>query len=453
MLRITDSMVTAKTLANINNNTKRLSEANDRVSSGKKIDEASDDPTVAARAIKYRNYVDKIGQYQDNAEAATSWQKVTDDALDDLDDVVKRLQEITTKAASTATTGETDMEALQQEATELQQQLVDILNTSYAGRYVFAGYDTDEAPYELVQTYTANDVTSVDDTGYTEDSIGGITGLTAGGSYTLTVADSTDYAGAYSYTLTDADGNVVATADNITDTTAAVTLTGTDDESVTLAGTAGVTTGDMTFTVNNSSLGSTITYKGQVLSLCGVVDSSVSDEDIISYYTANASVEYDEASAGEQAIKYNIGYGIEVAVNVEGQDVTGTGADDVNLFDTVAKLLLALDGDTSYKTYNSETGEVETVSFTTDELLTELQTNEDQLLTTRTDLGARMSYTSTVSDRLASDLTTYKEFKSDNEDVDLAEAATEQATAEYVYQASLTVASSIISKTLVDYLA
>jgi len=357
-VRITNSMMSESTLANINDNAKRLAAAKQLVSSQKKIKLPSDDPVVATRAMKYRNYVSNIEQYQKNVTDATSWQKVTDQALGSLGQIMDKIKDITTKAASTGTVSDTQRAAYKAEALQLREQAIDVLNTSYAGRYVFGGYATDKPPYELAST----------------------------------------------------------------------------------------------------TIGQTVLFKGQYLSLCGVVSSSVSDNDIQNFYQANSANAYK--TSGAQSIKYNIGFGSEMPVNVEGQNVTGTGADSTNLFDTLAKLALALDsaagsGSISYKTYNAKSAaanKVETKTFTTDQLLTDLDKDIKRLTTARTDLGARMQYTGMVSERLEDDAVTYKELKSTNEDVNTAQASIAASSAQYVYEASLTVGAKAISKTLVDYL-
>lgn len=150
-MRITNNMMVTNTVRNINAAANRLNEAQERVSSEKKISLPSDDPVVATRAIKYRNYVATIEQYQKNVDDATSWQKVTDSALSDLYDVVEQIRTLTVKASSD-TLADSDRTDIATEVGELQKQMVDIMNTSYGGRYVFGGFSTGSEPYKLEST-------------------------------------------------------------------------------------------------------------------------------------------------------------------------------------------------------------------------------------------------------------------------------------------------------------
>ena len=360
-MRITNSMMTQGVIRNINANMNRLNEAQEETSTGVKIQEASDDPVAATKTLQYRSVIAKIEQYQSNATDATSWMEVTEDTLESLTDAVQQVRDLTSQASSDIL-DDTELAAISAEVSELKNTILELLNTQYAGRYIFGGYATDEAPY------------------------------------TETSASYTD-------------------------------------------ATTGQTT---TF--------STISFKEGYLSLGGVVSSSVDSDALLALYNANSGNIY--ASSGSQELTYNTGYSSSTAVNVEGQNVTGTGSG--NLFDTIDKLLLGLDGETSYQsvTVDATTGaaSVTVTEFTMDELLDELDANLAEISTATSDLGARMNYVETCSSRLASDYKTYTGLLSENIDSDISVATTEYATAQTVYDASLSVGAKVITKSLVDYL-
>ena len=351
-MRVTNNMMVANTVWNINKNMERLNKASQVAATQAKIQLPSDDPLVATRAIKYRSYVAAVEQYQKNVDSAVSWQEVTHSALDGLTDVVQRLQELVTQASSSGTLTDSDLADIKSEVSQLQQTAVDYLNTSYAGRYVFAGYDTNAAPYAVESTAVGNQVTYK-------------------GQYLTMVADSASYAASDIQTFYQEQ-------------------------------------------VNNNKL-----------------------------YTDNGD---------DQSIQYNVGFGSSLAVNVEGQDVTGSGAG--NLFDTIAKILIGLDGGANYTTVTAAGSAVSptTTAFAMTDLLDDLADNLNTILTAQTDLGARMNYASMAQDRLASNAETYTKLMSNNEDADIALATTDLTTAQSVYNASLSVGSIVMSKSLVDFL-
>ncbi|MPN35321.1 hypothetical protein SDC9_182818 [bioreactor metagenome] len=143
-----------------------------------------------------------------------------------------------------------------------------------------------------------------------------------------------------------------------------------------------------------------------------------------------------------------------MTVNIEGQNVTGSGSG--NLFDTFAKLLLALDGETSYKTAEADSAgnvTVTTNSLDLSALIDELSANLETVTVAQARLGARMDTVDSVSDRLDDAYTAYTALMTDNEGIDTAAAATELSSAEYTYEAALAVGAKVISKTLIDYIA
>lgn len=448
MMRITNSMMVNQTVRNINDAARRVSDAQNKVSSQSKIQLASDDPVVATRAVKYRSYVSSVEQYQDNVDSVTSWQDYTDTALSDLVDAMQSIREDIVQASSDTLTDE-DLSNIEEEISSLQTEVVEIMNTSYAGRYIFAGYDTGEEPYALETVLSPAAATTNTTGGYTASSIMSMYGMSSG-TYTLTatlVSGTT-----YNLALTSSDGEVVASATNA-DITGSVTLTGTDGEALTLsASTTGTLTDGGAMTFDTSKIGSVVTYKGEILS--AVWSSNVDDTTITNFY--ENTTQY--ATTKEEAIKYNIGFDEDIVVNIEGQDVVGEG-NGSNLFDTLSKVLLALDngGDaTTYKTASTVSGVTTITSGTVDSidsLLDTFDVDYDRVLKAQATLGARMNYVDQVTDRLADSDTNYETLKTNNENVDDAEAITEETTAEYVYQAALSVGAKTITKTLVDYLS
>ena len=146
---------------------------------------------------------------------------------------------------------------------------------------------------------------------------------------------------------------------------------------------------------------------------------------------------------------------MKLPVNIEGQDVIGEGTDS-NLFDTFAKLLLALNGDTSYKTAEQDASgnvTVTTKSLDLSALLADIATDLDRMTTAQSTLGARMDNVDNVISSLGDAYTVYKDLMSDNENINTAEAATELTSAEYTYQAALAVGAKVSSKSLIDYIA
>lgn len=142
-MRITNNMLINNMVNYIGNNLTRMNRYQSQLATGKKIQVPSDDPVVAARALKLRTDVAEIGQYKKNVKDAQSWLDMTEDTLANIGDVLQRARELTVEGANSTTTAE-DTQKINEEMKQLRAQLIHLGNSTYAGRYIFSGYKTDQ---------------------------------------------------------------------------------------------------------------------------------------------------------------------------------------------------------------------------------------------------------------------------------------------------------------------
>ncbi|MCX6374925.1 MAG: flagellin [Armatimonadetes bacterium] len=82
----------------------------------------------------------------------------------------------------------------------------------------------------------------------------------------------------------------------------------------------------------------------------------------------------------------------------------------------------------------------------------DIQANLDNVITIRSEVGARASRLDNISESLLDSKTSLSTLLSETEDADLAEAVLELRTRENVYQAAVSVAGRILNITLADYI-
>lgn len=141
-MRITNNMLINNMVKYIGNNLTRMDKYQSQLATGKKIQVPSDDPVVAARALKLRTDVAEIAQYQRNLKDARSWLEITETALNDIGEIFQRARELV--VGSDGGENPEDLKATAKEIEQLRRQLISLSNTTYAGRYVFSGYKTDK---------------------------------------------------------------------------------------------------------------------------------------------------------------------------------------------------------------------------------------------------------------------------------------------------------------------
>lgn len=126
----------------IGRNLIRMESYQKRLATGKKISVPSDDPVVAARALKLRTDVSQINQHIRNADDAMSWLEITEASLNNVGEILHRARELAVQGSNGTATDE-DTQKIAQEVEQLKGQLIQVGNATYAGRYIFSGFKTD----------------------------------------------------------------------------------------------------------------------------------------------------------------------------------------------------------------------------------------------------------------------------------------------------------------------
>ena len=135
-------MLVDNMLFNLNENLGRLDTLNQQYATGKKFQVPSDDPIGASKSLKLNSDLSKVEQYKRNADDANSWMKETESALTEIGSVLHRAYELTVEAANGTYKGD-DLIKIKEEIDQLKSHLVQVANSTYAGRHIFSGYKTD----------------------------------------------------------------------------------------------------------------------------------------------------------------------------------------------------------------------------------------------------------------------------------------------------------------------
>lgn len=142
-MRITNKIMQNNSLSNINTNKVSQDKLSTMMSTQKKITKPSDDPVIAIRALRLRSSVSQITQYYEkNVPDAKSWLEVTEDALQNVTEVLTNMITQVTKGTSEQLKT-TDREVIIEQLKALRDEVYATGDADYAGRYVFTGYRTD----------------------------------------------------------------------------------------------------------------------------------------------------------------------------------------------------------------------------------------------------------------------------------------------------------------------
>ncbi len=127
---------------NLNQTLQRLEKLQYESSVGKKFRVPSDDPIGASKSLKFNTDISKVEQYLRNAKDAKAWLLETESVLNEINTVLHRANVLTVQAANGP--NEEDLPKIRDEIVELREHLIQLANSTYAGRTLFTGFKTDE---------------------------------------------------------------------------------------------------------------------------------------------------------------------------------------------------------------------------------------------------------------------------------------------------------------------
>lgn len=144
-------MLVSNMIRNINSNLNRMEKIQNQMATGKTISRPSDDPVGMARVLKSTSDIMVSEQHKRNVDEALSWLETTETSVTQLKDVMQRVRELTVRGA-TGSMASDDRQAIQKEIVQLKEQILSIGNSTFAGRFIFGGYNTKEHPFSIEET-------------------------------------------------------------------------------------------------------------------------------------------------------------------------------------------------------------------------------------------------------------------------------------------------------------
>lgn len=137
--------------------TKRMSQSNEaylRMSAGKTLLKASDDPTAATDAVKHQDALAKLEMYSSVRSRARGALEFQDNILNGVGNLMTTTLKEKIVAAGNGAYSNEDLQALGEEIKGIRENLLDLANSrDSSGRYIFSGFNTDTPAFDEVGNY------------------------------------------------------------------------------------------------------------------------------------------------------------------------------------------------------------------------------------------------------------------------------------------------------------
>lgn len=389
MTRITATMINTDVQSGIQMNGVQLDDIMTQLSTGKAINQPSDDPVGTSKTLRLHSQTSRYDQYYRNMQDGAAWLSTADTALKNGNDVLQRANELGLQGAN-GTYSATERQYLRNEVRVLSDQMLSIASTSLKGEYIFSGTQTAAPPYSL-----------------------------ASGTDTITAAPN-------------ANGQSLAAVPatlQLFDTTKSDSSTPTGNPSArdVLPGTveiAGLTEGtDYTVDYRNGQ----VTFTTPAAATLATVGGGI-------------NVKFDWIRRSEQdlsgQVDREVQRGTVVPVNVAPDQAFGSKA-QTSVFDSLIDLMDGLHTNNQTKIGTA---------------LPEVQSSLQRLLQAQTVAGSRENRLQATTDQNRSDALVVVQQTSEVESIDFTKLVSEYQNKQTVYEAAIRVGAQVIQPSLVKYL-
>lgn len=161
-------------MRNLNNNMKSVYKYQEQLSTMEQVSRPSDDPLKVSKVLDLNNEIKQNEEYKSTINDSIDFTNAQDSALANATNSMQRIYTLAQQAAN-GTYNDQDRDAIKTEVENEIDTLMDSLNTSFGGRYIFAGNNTTTKPFEKTVDAEGN-FTGIKYNGTTEED--GISGNT-----------------------------------------------------------------------------------------------------------------------------------------------------------------------------------------------------------------------------------------------------------------------------------
>lgn len=162
-MRVTNQTTANNLLANLSSLRSRLDAIQQQVSSGKRINFVSEDPSAGGDVMRVQSRLLALSQWEKNVVDARSWANETETALAHMTDLMSRAREIAVRGANSGPLSDQDRQTLAIEVDAILADLLATLNRKQLDGALFGGYTNNIDPFSIDMTTGA--VTYAGDSG------------------------------------------------------------------------------------------------------------------------------------------------------------------------------------------------------------------------------------------------------------------------------------------------
>jgi flagellar hook-associated protein 3 FlgL len=145
-MRVTNNMVSNRVLADLQSQYATMAKTQEQVSTSKRVNRPSDDPTAAAQARLRTAQLAGIKGSQDSVDSASTWLGGAETALTSINDILQTANELTLEGVNGSMSQE-NRNGIADQIDQLIKSTKDTMNAKLGDAYIFSGTKSDTPPY------------------------------------------------------------------------------------------------------------------------------------------------------------------------------------------------------------------------------------------------------------------------------------------------------------------
>ena len=444
-MRIATSTIYAQQTSAITGQESLYQTIGNQLSTGKQLQDPSDDPARIAQDLTLHSAIDATNQQSTNVQSAVSELTTTDSALSSLTSVLQSARQL---AIQGSTDNLTDQQrtAIGNQIDQLLQQAIAVGNTSYAGRYIFAGTTKTVNPPVQQQ---GNPIAAVQFLG-NQQAQGQL--VYNGQEFAL----STTFQAAFNYKSSDGSPDVFQTLITLRNTLVNKTAVDQSAAAINQAGAVvygpqGVPASPAPTTIGTPNAFAVTPVADGTGNYSITVHGTVNGVQGISTITMPPATAIDDGTATSLVGRINAvsaTTGVTASFNAKTQKVVLTGSGSFYVSDTPSPGAANSANLTKVLNLAPQADFVQNVSTQ----LGDVDHALNSVLNARSVVGARIQALGAIQNQLQTAVTDNKKMESAIEDVDVAAAVSKFSQTQTALQAAYSTTTKLESKTLFDYL-
>jgi flagellar hook-associated protein 3 FlgL len=154
-MRVTNRSIFESIKYNLGNINEELNKANEIASTGKRINNLSDDPVGLTQSLSIQSSLANIEQMQRNIEYGNSWLSASESALTNVSNILTDSKSLCVQMAN-GTAGADERSTAAENVQNNLDEIISLANTNVTGNYIFSGTKTDTESFDQDGTYNGD---------------------------------------------------------------------------------------------------------------------------------------------------------------------------------------------------------------------------------------------------------------------------------------------------------